>query len=147
MNYCGHFYVTYRRLIFCQWTFFFILYADDQVLFTTTPESLQHLLNDVQNYCDTFSLKININKTKVMIFEKGRPTTYDFFLYDKKLEVVSSFKYLGIYFFKNGDWHRTQKCITEHASKALYRPFSIFNQYEFKFKFFKFFITLSTWGL
>ena len=50
----------------------------------------------------------------------------------KKIETVKSFKYLGVYFFKNGNWSRTQKCITEHASKAMRRLFSVFNQYEFK---------------
>ena len=40
-----------------------------------------------------------------------------------------------LFFFggvKNGNWYRTQKSIAEHASKAMYRFFSIFNQYEFK---------------
>ena len=77
--------------------------------------------------------KINIEKTKVLIFEKGtRHTNYDFYLYNEKLETVKSFKYLGVYFFKNGNWSRTQKCIAEHASKAMHRLFSVFNQYEFK---------------
>lgn len=111
---------------------FIVLYADDQVLFSTSPTSLQSMLNDVEIYCNTFGLKINTNKTKVMIFERGRHTTHNFYLYNQQIEIVSSFKYLGIYFFKNGNWHRTQKCIAEHASKAMYRLFSIFNQYEFR---------------
>ena len=37
-----------------------------------------------------------------------------------------------MFFFKNGNWYRTQKSITEHASKAMYSLFSISNQYEFK---------------
>lgn len=56
----------------------------------------------------------------------------NFYLYHEKLEVVKSFKYLGVYFFKNGNWSRTQKCIAEHASKAMHRLFSVFYQYEFK---------------
>ena len=112
---------------------FLILYADDQVLFATSPESLQSMLNDIETYCNTWGLKINVEKTKVLIFEKNnRHTNYDFYLYGEKLEVVTSFKYLGVYFFKNGNWHRTQKCIAEHASKAMHRLFSIFNSYEFK---------------
>ena len=39
---------------------------------------------------------------------------------------------MGVYFFKNGNWHRTQKCIAEQASKAMHRLFSVFHQYEFK---------------
>lgn len=30
---------------------FLILYADDQVLFVTSPTSLQSMLNDIETYC------------------------------------------------------------------------------------------------
>ena len=111
---------------------FLMLYADDQVLFSTSPTSLQLMLNDVETYCNAWGLKINVAKTKVLIFEKGNfYTYYDFYLYGEKLEIVTSFKYLGIYFFKNGCWNRSQKCIAEHASKAMHRLFSVFNHYEF----------------
>ena len=66
-----------------------------------------------------------------MIFEKGRHSTYDFYLNDVKLELVTSFKYLGIHFFKNGNLFRTQKRIAEHALYALHNLFSLFSQVEF----------------
>ena len=59
---------------------FILLYADDQVVFAKSPESLQRMLLDIENYCTTWGLKINTSKTKVMIFEKGRHTSYDFYL-------------------------------------------------------------------
>ena len=112
---------------------FLILLADDQVLFSTSPTTLQSMLNDIETYCNACGLKINAAKSKALIFEKSiRHTHYDFYLYNEKLETVSSFKYLGVYFFKNGNWHRTQKCIAEHASKAMHRLFSIFHKYDFK---------------
>ena len=46
-----------------------------------------------------------------MIFEKGRHTYFEFYIYGQTIEVVDSFKYLGITFFKNGNWFRTKKCI------------------------------------
>ena len=55
-----------------------------------------------------------------------------FYQYNEKLEVFSTFKYIGVYFFKDGNWSRTQKCIADHASKAMFRLFSILNHYEFK---------------
>lgn len=73
---------------------FLILYADDQVLFAMSPESLQSMLNDVVVYCNTWGLKINTSKTKVMIFEKGRTTNFSFYINDTQLEIVDSFKYL-----------------------------------------------------
>ena len=81
---------------------FIILFADDQVVFAKSAHALQLLLNDIENYCTTWGIKINTNKTKVMIFEKGRRTTHEFFIYNMAIEVVDSFKYLGITLFKNG---------------------------------------------
>ena len=34
------------------------------------------------------------------------------------------------FFFKNGNWHRTQKCIADHASFALHNLFSLFTHVE-----------------
>ena len=107
-----------------------LLYADDAVIFATSPESLQSLLRDIETYCTTWGLKINTSKTKVMIFERGRHTRHDFILNNTIIEVVESFKYLGIHFFKNGNWNRTQKRLANHASFALHNLFSLFNQVE-----------------
>ena len=48
---------------------FLVLYADDQVLYATSPESLQSMLHDIGSYCNTRGLKLNVEK-KVLIFEK-----------------------------------------------------------------------------
>ena len=98
-----------------------MLYADDAVVFAKSPESLQSILNDIELYCNTWGLKINTAKTKAMIFETSRHATqYDFYINNVKLEVVRSFKYLGIYFFENGNWHRTQKQLSQHAAFAIH---------------------------
>ena len=47
---------------------FLLLYADDQVVFAKSPETLQAMLLDIENYCRTWGLKINTTKTKCMIF-------------------------------------------------------------------------------
>ena len=86
-----------------------MLYADDAVVYAKSPEVLQSILYDIESYCTLWGLKINTAKTKAMIFEKGRHTYFDFYLNIVKLEIVTSFKYLGIHFFKHGNWHRTQK--------------------------------------
>ena len=109
---------------------FMILYADDAVVFARSKENLQSILNDIELYCGIWGLNINTAKTKAMIFEKGRHTTCDLFLNNVKLEVVNSFKYLGIHFFKNGNWFRTQKRLAQHASFALHNLFSVFKQID-----------------
>ena len=69
--------------------------------------------------------KINVKKTKAMVFEKGRYTSYDFYINNTKLDLVSSFKYLGMHFFKNGNWYRAEKRIASHASYALHNLFGL----------------------
>ena len=42
---------------------FMLLYADDAVVFSTSRESLQSMLNDIELYCGTWGLKVNTSKT------------------------------------------------------------------------------------
>ncbi len=51
-----------------------LLYADDLVLLSPTKEGLQDSLNLLEDYCQTWALTVNPQKTKVMIFQKrSRP--------------------------------------------------------------------------
>ena len=43
---------------------FLILYTDDQVVFATSQETLQLLLNDIENYCNVCGLKLTQTKQK-----------------------------------------------------------------------------------
>ena len=82
------------------------------------------------HYCNAWGLNINTDKTKAMIFEKGRHTHFVCYIYGHSIEVVETFKYLGVTFFKTGNWFRTQKCIARHAYFALYNLFRICNTIE-----------------
>ena len=46
------------------------------------------------------------------------------------IELVNSFKHLGLTLFKNGNWNRSQKCIAQHASFALSNLFTVFNNVD-----------------
>lgn len=109
---------------------FLLFYADDMVLLAKSPESLSKMLKDVETYCNTWGLKINVMKTKAMIFENGRTSHYDFKIYNNSIEQVESFKYLGINLFKNGNFNRSQKLIAQHASFSLYKLYQIFENTE-----------------
>ena len=52
---------------------FLILYADDTVLLSETKHDLQNQLNCLCEYCDRWKLKVNVDKSKVVVFSKGRP--------------------------------------------------------------------------
>ena len=106
---------------------FILMYADDAVFFSKSAQTLQNMLNKLHSYSNEWGLKINTDKTKLMIFEKGFPSEDVHIYYDDiELEVVDSFKYLGIMFYKNGSWNRTQKCLAEYGSFALYNIYKLF---------------------
>ena len=62
-----------------------------------------------------------------MIVDTGRPTHYNFYIYYKRIEIVESFKYLGIQLYRNGNWNRMQKYKAQHASFWLHNLFVIMN--------------------
>jgi len=97
------------------------------LFFAETPCALQSMLNDLQIYCELWDLKVNTNITKIMIFEKGRKTHFNFTFDNMVLETVDSCKYLGIYLFKNGCWNRTQH-ISKHSLYSLHNLFIVCNQ-------------------
>ena len=53
-------------------TKYMILFADDLVLFTTSPVSLQAQVNSILCYSEKWGLIINVDKTKVCVFEKRK---------------------------------------------------------------------------
>ena len=113
---------------------FILLFADDAVIFAETTESLQTLLNETQIYCRAWNLTLNINKTKIMIFENGRPTKKIFYYNGQQLSSVTEFKYLGLTLYKNGKWTRTQKKLTEQSQYPLHKLFTVFNQLDLTIK-------------
>ena len=50
---------------------FMLLYCDDVVLFAKSPECLQNMLNKLYEYSCIWDIKVNTDKTKVMILKKG----------------------------------------------------------------------------
>ena len=109
---------------------FTLLYADDTILITDSAEELQNGLNIFHLYCNQWKLKVNISKTKVVIFGKGRPATGIIFHYDNtEIEIVSKFNYSGVYFNRSVSFCTTIK--HEQANKAL--TVHLRNIYHLKF--------------
>lgn len=82
---------------------YMILFADDIVLFTTNPVSLQAQIDKITQFSERWGLKINVSKTKVCIFETRKQNVYpDIFVNGEKIEGVDNFTYLGVKFTHTG---------------------------------------------
>lgn len=77
-----------------------ILFADDSVLFTTDPTSLQVQMNILYRYSDKWGLKINVKKLKYVFLKKKTRQNHpeEFYINHEKIEQVDSFHYLGVKF-------------------------------------------------
>ena len=78
---------------------FYLAFADDIGLICNDADEMKGALKSLENYCRRKQLVINVPKTKILTFGKGRPvksTTY--WLNDEAVEEVKHFKYLGVKF-------------------------------------------------
>ena len=76
---------------------------------------------------------MNAAKTKIMVFRKGGvlPRNLEFYYGGNQIEIVKSFKYLGIMFTAGGSFSETQNTLSGQAQKAIFK----LNKYLYKFTF------------
>jgi len=102
---------------------FLLMYADDIIIMAETPEHLQLGLNILEQYYNKWKLKLNKNKTQIIVFRKGGllPRNLKFYYDNTELEIVSSFMYLGINFTSGGSFSTAQQTLAGQAQKAVYK--------------------------
>src|SRR5678816_4114816 len=71
-----------------------LLYEDDLVLWRESEESLRGLVERFGRVCKRSGLKVNVDKSEVMVVSEDRPRC-EVMLDGEQLEQVSEFKYLG----------------------------------------------------
>lgn len=117
-----------------------LMFADDLVLLSQTAAGLQNCLNKLGDYCDSWSLNVNLNKTKVIIFNKTGKLLSNFHFYYKHhpIEIVRSYNYLGIFFTSSGSFSNAMDHLFDQANKALFklRQQDVQNHIESAFKLF-----------
>ena len=72
-----------------------LMYADDLVLLAETSNDLQCMLDELNSWCSTWDVNINVQKSKIMHCRgKGTPLTNSVFhCGDKILELCTKYKY------------------------------------------------------
>ena len=99
-----------------------LLYADDIVLLSNSAAGLQTLLNKLGTFCHKWNLKVNINKTKVIVFNKSGKVLKGFtFRYEgNHVELANEYKYLGIIFKPSESYTYAIKYLCKKALKAIF---------------------------
>jgi len=82
-----------------------LLFADDIALVANKPQDLQTLLNLIEEYLHIKKLRLNTEKSEVVIFKKrkvGDDEKYTFKFNNKELFISKRIKYLGFILSENG---------------------------------------------
>ena len=78
------------------------------MIIAESEEDLQRGLDNLNRYCHEHFIEVNVSKTKVQIFYRGRLPSCSFDLNGRPLEIVKNFIYLGFGF-------STQLSFTQHV--------------------------------
>ena len=98
-----------------------LLYADDVIFIAPTEQSLQRMLDTLNEWCQKWRLLINQDKTKVIHFRpSGKDRcNFEFTCGNKNLEITNTYKYLGMWFLEHLDMKFTVSELAKSASRAL----------------------------
>ena len=72
---------TYSGILIDALVLIILLFADDMAIFENNPEDFQNNLNLLHDYCNTWGLEVNCDKTKSMVSRKRVRLTIDFFFF------------------------------------------------------------------
>ena len=99
-----------------------LIYADDLVIFSKSAPGLQKSLDNLSDYCNTWKLEINLNKTKVMLFQPNGHLCKDrFTLNDATIDCVNKYKYLGINIVSSGSYKATKEALCDKSKRAVFK--------------------------
>ena len=98
-----------------------LMFADDLVILSETPEGLQNCLNKLEDYIKKWKLEINLKKTKIMIFQNpGKRPEAVFYLGGKQVEIVHNYKYLGTIITDTGNFKANEVNLKKKGLRASY---------------------------
>ena len=78
-----------------------LIFADDIILIAHTPQELQEMLVDINNYSKPVGLNMHLGKTKIMLNNHTEKATVE--VDGKAIEEVEKYVYLGKTVSRDGD--------------------------------------------
>jgi hypothetical protein len=72
---------------------------------------MQKAIDQIVKYCEDWCVKCNLNKTKIIVFKKGRRLKKNerWTMHGNNTEVVDEITYLGITLENTGSWEKHTK--------------------------------------
>ena len=98
-----------------------LLFADDVSSFSDTVIQLQRQIDGIAKFSDSVGMKINLDKSKIMVFRNGGVIKQNekWFLKGNLIETVSWYKYLGLHLSSKLSWSKSYEMLSLQAMKAI----------------------------
>ena len=98
-----------------------LLYADDICLIAESEQELQKLLDILNSWCVKWKMQVNTQKSQIVHFRNNAKTRSNavFNFGDDRIDIVSSYKYLGLVITEHMDYHVMAKMVSQAAGRAL----------------------------
>ena len=106
-----------------------LLYADDLVQCADLPGRLQSQLNVLADFCEKWGMKVNFDKTNVMVFRNGGIIKRNELWYFKgqQLRPATYYKYLGLVISSRLTWTKALQTLASQTTKAL----ALFRRFDY----------------
>jgi hypothetical protein len=111
--------------------FLLLLYADDVVIFANSADEMQQQINKLSDYCTTWRLRLNTDKSKILVFNRSSRFTNENWAYGENvISQVRKFSYLGLVFSANGSTRQMQATLADQARKALFQLYRMLHHFK-----------------
>ena len=98
-----------------------ILYASDMANVSDNVRSLQAQLDVIAGFCNRTGMKINLSKTKIIVFRNGGYLRENekWYFNGQRIETVSMYKYMGIFVTPKLIWSSAKEGRATQAKRAI----------------------------
>ena len=97
-----------------------LIWADDLILLSKSKSGLENMFSELKSYTEENGMKINVKKTKIMIFNKtGRHIRRNIYFGDVRIETTRQYKYLGFMVTPSGEITTGLKDLKDRATRAM----------------------------
>ena len=98
-----------------------IIWADDLLILSESESGLNNMLKNLCGYCNENSVRLNLDKTKCMVFNKtGKLIGKVFWFGKEKLETIREYKYLGFLITPSLNLSTSLADLKDRAMRAFY---------------------------
>ena len=111
---------------------FLLMYIDDICIFSDNILDLQKKINLLETYCTEWGLRVNTNKTKIIVFRNGGTLrkTEKWTYKGENLETVTYYSYLGLLISSRLCWTKCVETLSCKAHQVLSKMKVMCNEYE-----------------